>query len=132
MLKQNKSFQFLIGCFVLFFIYKLYVFGVFAWFLEDPESEGYQSFELVPLLLTAVVSAVQMVGVIAIMIVSGLSPVIESLVDTLRSKIPKLDAVATKVEETVDFDVKKLTDVLNDIDERIRAIEINLSPKDDE
>ena len=89
MLKENKSFQFLVGCFVLFLAYKLYTVGFFTWVFEDPETEGYQNVQILPLVITAAVSAIQMVGVVAIMIVGGLTPLIENLVDNVKKNIPK-------------------------------------------
>jgi hypothetical protein len=121
MLKENKSFQFLVGCFVLFLAYKLYTVGFFTWVFEDPETEGYQNVQLVPLLLTAAVSAVQMVGVLAIMIVGGLSPLVESLVDKVKNNIPKIGN--GKNSTANELDVDKLNKVLTDIEERLAALE---------
>lgn len=122
MLRENKSFQFIVGCFVLFLGWKLYTLGVLDWFFANPEEDGVQSVALIPMLLSAIVSAVQMVGLVAILLVGGLAPQAEKLVDYARSKMPKLDKVAQKVEDNIDAD--KLTDVLNKLDERIRLIEI--------
>ena len=122
-LRQNKSWQFLVGCFVLFLAWKLYTVGAFDWFFQK-DTEGFESVSLIPLLLTAVVSAVQMVGLVAIMVVGGLAPAAEKAVDYLRAKIPKFNSVATKIEDRDDAD--KLTKALNDIDERIRSIEVKI------
>lgn len=122
-LRQNKSWQFLVGCFCIFIAWKLYQVGAFAWFLNR-DTEGFENVSLIPLILTAAVSAVQMVGLVAIMIVGGLAPGAEKVVDYFRAKMPKLNYVAGKIEEQVDTD--KLTKALNDIDERIRSIEIKI------
>jgi len=121
MLKENKSFQFLVGCFVLFLAYKLYTVGFFTWIFEDPETEGYQNVQILPLVLTAAVSAVQMVGVVAIMIVGGLTPLIENLVDTVKNNIPKLGNGETPAVS--ELDVSKLTNVLSDLEERLANLE---------
>lgn len=123
MLRDNKSFQFLVGCFVLFLVWKLYVIGAFEWFLRQ-DTEGFESVSLATLFLTAAVSAVQMVGLVAIMVVGGLAPAAERAVDYLRAKMPKFNHVASKIEAQVDAD--KLTKALNDIDERIRSIEVKI------
>lgn len=123
MLRNNKSFQFLVGCFVLFLVWKLHTIGAFQWFLRE-DTEGFESVSLVTLFLTAAVSAVQMVGLVAIMVVGGLAPAAERAVDYLRAKMPKFNHVASKIEAQVDAD--KLTKALNDIDERIRSIEIKI------
>ncbi len=63
-----------------------------------------------------------MVGLIAIGIVSGiLKPIAEYTVDAVRAKFPKVDAAAAVAENAIDFD--KLTQVLSDIDERLRKVE---------
>jgi len=68
-----------------------------------------------------------MVGLVAIMIVGGLAPTAERAVDYLRAKMPKLNLVATKIEDQVD--TEKLTSALNNIDERIRSIELKIGDK---
>jgi len=119
-LRDNKSFVFLVGCGVI----------AFAWYCRQPlldwffseGSEGYHSSTaLAVILLQAAYSAISMIGLIAIGIVSGLAPVAEYIVDAVRSKFPKADAVATVAENAIDFD--KLTEVLSDIDERLRKVE---------
>lgn len=92
------------------------------WFLVE-ESEGYQSTSaLAIIVLQAAYSAISMVGLIAIGIVSGiLKPIAEYTVDAVRAKFPKVDAAATVAENAIDFN--KLTQVLNDIDERLRKVE---------
>lgn len=123
MLRNNKSFQFLVGCFVLFLAWKLYEVGVFDWFLKE-DTEGFESVSLFTLLLSAAVSAVQMVGLCAILIVGGLAPIAEKAVDYIRSKMPKLDRAAQVIEEKVD--AEKLIATLNAMDERIRSIEVKM------
>lgn len=120
-LRDNKSFVFLVGCGVI----------AFAWYCRQPlldwffseDSEGYQSSTaLVVILLQAAYSAISMLGLLAIGIVSGiLKPIAEYTVDAVRAKFPKVDAAATVAENAIDFD--KLTQVLGDIDERLRKVE---------
>ena len=128
MLRENKSFQFLVGVFCIICGWKLYQAGVFDFFFRD-ESEGFESTAaLLPMLLSAVVSATQMIGLVAILLVSGLAPLAEQAVDFLRSKMPRFDKVASKVEQEIDSD--KLISVLNKLDERIRSIEVKVGEKD--
>ena len=123
-LRQNKTWQFLVGCAVLLCAWKLHEAGVFAWFFRD-ESEGFENIgSLIPLALTAVVSAIQMVGLIAIACCAGAAPLAEKLVDFLRSKMPRIDKAAQTIEESVD--VEKLVQTLNGLDERIRSIEVKI------
>jgi len=121
-LKSNKSFQFICGCGTLALVYYLYSNGVFAFLLDDEPPEGMESVSLATLVLTSLVSAVQLVGILSIAIVSGvLKPLAEWTVDAVRARFPKVDAVAEQVESSIDMD--KLTSVLNDLDERLRKVE---------
>ena len=92
--------------------------------------EGFENIgSLIPLALTAVVSAIQMVGLIAIACCAGAAPLAEKLVDFLRSKMPRLDKAAQVIEEKVD--AEKLVATLNSLDERIRSIEIKVGDGDE-
>lgn len=121
-LRSNKSFQFICGCGTLAAVFYMYTNGVFAFLLEDEPPEGMESASLATLILTSIVSAVQLVGILSIAIVSGvLKPLAEWTVDSVRAKFPKVDAVAEQVENSIDMD--KLVSVLNDLDERLRKVE---------
>lgn len=121
-LRSNKSFQFICGCGTLALVYYMYTNGVFSFLLDDEPPEGMESVSLATLVLTSVVSAVQLVGILSIAIVSGvLKPLAEWTVDSVRARFPKVDAVANKIENAID--VEKLTSVLNDLDERLRKVE---------
>lgn len=120
MLKDNKSFQFLVGLFILFLAYKCWASGVFDWFFQE-ETEGFESVSLLPMILTAIVSAVQLVGLVAIMIVSGLQPLAEQSVDYIRGMFPKGDTITTEVSNSIDSD--KLVETLNKLDQRISNLE---------
>lgn len=121
-IKSNKSFQFICGCGTLALLYFMYSNGVFSFLLDDEPPEGMESVSLATLVLTSLVSAVQLVGILSIAIVSGiLKPLAEWTVDSVRAKFPKVDAIAGNIEEAVDLE--KLTSVLNDLDERLRKVE---------
>lgn len=121
-LKSNKSFQFICGVGTLALAFYLYKNGVFSFLLDDEPPEGMENVSLATLVLTSVVSAVQLVGILSIAIVSGvLKPLAEWTVDAVRARFPKVDAVADKIENSID--VEKLTGVLNDLDERLRKVE---------
>ena len=121
-IKSNKSFHFICGCGTLALLYFMYSNGVFSFLLDDEPPEGMESVSLATLVLTSLVSAVQLVGILSIAIVSGiLKPLAEWTVDSVRAKLPKVDAIAGNIEEAVDLE--KLTSVLNDLDERLRKIE---------
>lgn len=121
-IKSNKSFQFICGCGTLALLYFMYSNGVFSFLLDDEPPEGMESVSLATLVLTSLVSAVQLVGILSIAIVSGiLKPLAEWTVDSVRAKFPKVNAIAGNIEQAVDLE--KLTSVLNDLDERLRKIE---------
>ena len=121
-LKQNKSFQFICGCLTIAFIWYLHKNQVFEIFLSDNEGEGLESAPLATLILTSLVSAIQLVGIISIGIVSGiLKPAAEWVVDAVRNRFPKVDRAASKIEEAVDVD--KLVAILNKLDERLSNLE---------
>jgi len=88
------------------------------------DEEGFESVSLIPLLLTACVSAIQMVGLVAICVVGFAKPFAEKVVDYLRAKMPRVDSAAKTIEEKVD--AEKLVETLNNLDERIRSIEIKV------
>lgn len=121
-LKSNKSFQFICGVGTLALLFYMHSNGVFAFLLDDEPPEGMESVSLATLVLTSIVSAVQLVGILSIAIVSGvLKPLAEWTVDSVRAKFPKVDAVAEQVEKRIDME--KLVNVLNDLDERLRKVE---------
>jgi hypothetical protein len=121
-LKSNKSFQFICGAGTLALLFYMYSNGVFSFLLEDEPPEGMESVSLATLVLTSIVSAVQLVGILSIAIVSGvLKPLAEWTVDSVRERFPKVDAVAEQVEKKIDME--KLVNVLNDLDERLRKVE---------
>ena len=120
MLKENKSFQFLVGALVLFLAWKCYTLGIFDFLWADDNTEGFESVNLLALVATAAVSAVQLVGVCAILIVSGLQPLTEKSVDYLRGMFPKVSTAADKVESVID--AAKLNEVLTNLDDRIKAL----------
>ena len=121
-IKSNKSFQFICGCGTLALLFFMWENNVFSFLVTDEPPEGMESVSLATLVLTSLVSAVQLVGILSIAIVSGiLKPLAEWTVDSVRAKFPKVDAIAGNIEQAVDLE--KLTSVLNDLDERLRKIE---------
>ena len=124
-LKANKSFQFIMGCMTIASIWYLHKNQVFAFLLDDSPPEGLESTSLAALVLTSLVSAIQLCGIISIAVVSGiLKPLAEWCVDAIRNQFPKVDKVADKIEDVVDdIDVDKLIATLNDFEKRLRKVE---------
>lgn len=121
-IKQNKSFQFICGCLTIAFVWYLHKNHVFEIFFSDNDGEDLQSAPLTTLILTSLVSAIQLVGILSIGIVSGvLAPLAEYVVDAIRNRFPKVDRAANKIEDAVDVD--KLLAILNKLDERLSNLE---------
>jgi len=96
-MRSNKAFQFCVGAFVLFLLFRLYTTGWFdSWLNRDVSGDGVESVDLIAMFITAAVSAVQMVGLIAIGIVAGLQPLVTGFMDgiiTLLSPKPKKQTI---------------------------------------
>ncbi len=119
-LKKNKSAQFIAGCGTLALVYFLYTNNFFAFLFNDDPPEGMESVSLATLFLTSLVSAVQLIGILSIGVVTGiLKPLAEWSVDAVRNRFPQ------KVSGTSDdaVDVDKLLSVLNDLDKRLKSLE---------
>ncbi len=119
-LKKNKSAQFIAGCGTLALVYFLYSNNFFAFLFNDDPPEGMESVSLATLFLTSLVSAVQLIGILSIGVVTGiLKPLAEWSVDAVKNRLPK------KVSGTSDdaVDVDKLLGVLNDLDKRLKSLE---------
>ena len=116
MLRQNKAFQFIIGCAVLITCFKIWSMGIFdAWWFED--TEAVQGASLVALIGTAIVSSIQMVGLLSICLVAGLQPLAEQAMDGIGSFFKRNN------DAPEDVDANKLNDVLDKITKRLEELE---------
>ena len=118
MLKENRTFQFIVGVFCIAMAVKCYPIFEHLWIEDD--SEGFNSAGLLVAVASAAVSAVQLVGVCAILICSGLQPLAEKAVDYLRGLFPRASKAADKVESVID--AAKLNEALTNLDNRINAL----------
>lgn len=119
-MRNNKAFQTIVGAFVVLTVFRLYREGWFDLLLQTPDDgDQVESVDLIAMLITAALSALQMVGLFAIGIVAGLLPVLQSLFDGAINLIkPKTD------DQTDDVvDVQTLNDVLTDLQNRLTALE---------
>ncbi len=86
-MKDDRGFRFLVGCFVLFAGYQLWAAGVFGlWSSGDDKVE---SVDLVGMAIQALISAVDGVGYVAILLVSGLWPVVAKALESIQKAIEK-------------------------------------------
>jgi len=119
-LKKNKSAQFIAGCGTIALVYYLYANNFFGFLFDDQPPEGMESVSLATLFLTSAASAIQLIGIISIGVVSGLlKPLAEWSVDAVKGRLPA--KVAGQVADAVDVD--KLLSVLNDLDKRLKDLE---------
>lgn len=108
-MRQNKAFQFCVGAFVLFLAFRLYQEQWFTSLFEQRSNEdGVESLDLVAMFITAAVSAVQMVGLIAIGIIAGLQPLVTSLMDGV---IGMLSPSQSKSDDSVQELLKRIADL---------------------
>ena len=140
-LSDNKAFQTLIGAGVCYLAFRLYMSGWFGIFFSDG-GEVYSTPAIVPMLLAAVASALQLVGILAIAIASGVlsifSPLLNLLIgqaNALKDKLARKKLPANIADKVDDADVpqidsQKLNDVLNDFNKRISGLEIIAQLKD--
>lgn len=87
-MQEDRGFRFLVGCFVIFAAYKLHANGWFtAFWGSDVEGSQVGNADLVALAIQSLISAIDGIGYVAILLVSGAWPTIEAV---LRSLIAML------------------------------------------
>ena len=128
-LKSNRSFQFLVGAFCIVLAWKLFQAGFFDVLFAEPgeNSDGGESVSLATLILSGVVSSVQLIGLLAIMLVSGLEPLATWVVEYLGNMVAGFTRKKTPGEPTSDVDPGKLANVLESIVDRLDLLEEKLA-----
>lgn len=94
-LKDNRTFQFIVGCATLYVLYVVLIReGWMAWFLADDEQvEGFgDSSQLLVLVISALVNFCTLCGIITIGIVSNVLPHVNVFLDFATRKIKELIA----------------------------------------
>ena len=119
-MKDNKAFQFCIGLFVLFLGWKLWETGWLQDAFGPKDPEAFESVDLVAMFITAAVSAVQMVGVVALGLIAGLQPLAVSFMESLTK---------WRKPAPAGVDQGKLTETLQTIVDRLELLE---KPDNDE
>lgn len=116
-MKNNKAFQTIVGAFVLLTLWRLYQEGWFDALLRQPtEGDEVESVDLIAMLIGAVLSSLQMVGLLAIGIVAGLLPILQSAFDGILQLFkPK--------NEAPQVDESELNRVLTQLSERLSKLE---------
>jgi hypothetical protein len=113
-MKDNRAFHFCVGLFLLFLGWKLYETGWVQDAFGDKDPDAVESVDLVAMFITAAVSAVEMVGVVALGLVAGLQPLAVSFMESLTKwRKPASDGV----------DQGKLTETLQSIVDRLELLE---------
>lgn len=110
-IKKNKTAQLLAGLLTAAIAFKLYQMGVWERWLNPPEPEGYESSSLLAMGLAAVVSALQLVGLLAMTFIGQIFLFAKDAIKPLAEKAkgaldeaeagdqPKLDAM--KVHDAI-------------------------------
>lgn len=96
-MKEDRGFRFLVGCFVIFTAYKLYTAGWFQAVSGGDESVG--NADAIAIVVQAIVSAVDLVGYVAIMLVAGAWPTVKSIIQSLIGIISPEGAELTNREK---------------------------------
>lgn len=127
-LKSNRSFQFLVGAFVLVLAWKLYQAGFLDVLFAEPgeNSDGVESVSLLSLAVSGVVSSIQLIGLLAIMLVSGLEPLATSVVEYVGNLVSGFTRKKTPAT-TGNVDAGKLASVLEGIVDRLDSLEEKLT-----
>ena len=135
-LTDNKSFQTLIGAGVCYAGFLLWRDGWFDLLFNGNDPEGFANPAFIPMLIAAVASALQLVGIIAIAISSGLlslfSPLLNMAIESFngakdklaRKKLPGKVADKVDAADVPQVDAQKLTEVLTDMSKRIADVEL--------
>lgn len=119
-MSQNKGLQFIVGCLVIASAWKAYDLGLFS-LLTSSDDGQVESVDIVGLLGTALVSAIQLCGYVALLLVGGLMPLAERVVDYIATLLPSLKRDDATNEGDVDSD--KLNEVLTTIVDRLDKLE---------
>ena len=101
-MKDDRGFRFLVGCFVIFCAYQLWQNDVFG--LLNSDSDQVESVDIFGIAIQAVISAIDGVGYVAILLVSGLWPLVANLLETLQravSKKPEVDINDPNVQKLI-------------------------------
>lgn len=90
-LRDNKSFQTIVGAGVIYVLFRLWRDGWISWLLgNDPASEGFSSPAVWLAVGQAILSFVQMVGILAIGVVSGVLPHLEDAIEMAGKGVKSL------------------------------------------
>ncbi len=139
-LSDNRAFQTLVGAGVCYAGFLLWRDGWFNMLFAKDEG-GFSNPALIPMAIAAVASALQLVGIVAIPISSGLlslfSPLLNLAIESFNKAKDKLarKKLPGKVADKVDdadvprIDSQKLNDVLNDMNKRLASVELWQSAK---
>ncbi len=130
-LKSNRSFQFLVGAFVIVLAWKLYQAGFLDVLFAAPgeNSDGVESVSLLSLAVSGVVSSIQLIGLLALMLVSGLEPLATSVVEYVGGMVAKLRPrkkptwYVSPEKKEASLDVDKMANVLDSILSRLESLE---------
>lgn len=88
-LKNNKSFRVLCGAFVVYMAFRLWKDGWLEWAFSNESDEGFGNAELVLAIGAMLINFLELVGIAAIGIVSGVLPELSKISDFLTGQMKK-------------------------------------------
>lgn len=89
-LKSNKAFRVLCGSFVIYMLFRLWRDGWLSWVFSGQSDEGFGNADLVLAIGAMLINFLELVGIAAIAIVSGILPEVSKVSDYLSEQIKKL------------------------------------------
>tara|TARA_R100001129_G_scaffold114327_1_gene79001 strand:- start:3112 stop:3516 length:405 start_codon:yes stop_codon:yes gene_type:complete len=131
-ISSNRAFRIIIGSFVIVAAWKLWRANFFAAFMAE-DSEGFSDPALVTLVVSVLLSSLELVGILAIFLCTSiLAPVINPLADMageLKNKLRDNLSLGQNEKPQV-LDTNKLAAVLQGLKNRLDDIEKKVSGDD--
>ena len=89
-LKTNRSFRVIVGGFVLYVAFRLWKDGWLEWAFSDQPDEGYGNADLMLAIGSMLINFLELVGIAAIAIVSGVIPELSKIIDWASEQVRAL------------------------------------------
>lgn len=89
-LKTNRSFRVIVGGFVLYVAFRLWKDGWLEWAFSDQPDEGYGNADLMLAIGSMLINFLELVGIAAIAIVSGVIPELSKIIDWASDQVRTL------------------------------------------
>ncbi len=126
-IEDNRAARLLAGSFTIFLLYRLWSAGWFDLLFAE-ETEGFSDPALTTMLISCVVSAVELVGLLAIGLVTNiLTPLVDPVMDWMGGLVGtvkgKISLPAPSSRPSNEIDASKLAAALDAITKRLDALD---------